>query len=53
MANFRVVLDSVDNPGKFTFIDVEDAKDLEDCIRSIRTEWNHQFTIEQITEVTE
>ena len=51
MHNFRVVLDSVDNPGKFTFIDVDNAKDQEDCINSIRTEWDHQFTIQQITEV--
>jgi hypothetical protein len=53
MANFRVVLESVDSPGKFTFVDVDDAKDLEDCINSIRTEWDHQFTVEQITQVTE
>jgi hypothetical protein len=51
MPNFRVVLESVDSPGKFTFVDVEDAKDLGDCVDHIRSEFSHQFTIEQITEV--
>lgn len=51
MTNFRVVLESVDNPGRFTFVDVFDAKDLEDCVNSIQEDWAHQFTIEQITEV--
>jgi hypothetical protein len=48
MATFRVILESIDNPGKFTFVTVEDANDLEDCINSIPSD---QFTIDQITEV--
>ena len=48
MSSFQVILESIDNPGKFTFITVEDAIDLEDCINSIPTD---QFTIDQITEV--
>jgi hypothetical protein len=48
MPTFNVILESIDNPGKFTFITVEDADDLEDCINSIPT---NQFTIDQITEV--
>jgi len=47
MATFRVILESIDNPGKFTFVTVEDANDLEDCINSIPSD---QFTIDQITE---
>ena len=48
---FNVILNSVDNPGRFTFITVEDAADLEDCINQIRSEFSHQFTIDQIKEV--
>ena len=48
MSSFKVILDSVNNPGKFTFITVEDAKDLEDLVNQIRSEFSHQFTIDQI-----
>ena len=49
--NFKVILESVDRPGRFTFIHVEDVKDLEDCVNQIRTEFSHEFTIDQIQEV--
>jgi len=48
MSTFKVILDSVDNPGKFTFITVEDANDLEDCVNQIRNDFSHQFIIDQI-----
>ena len=48
---FELILDSVDNPGKFTFITVEDCKDLEDCVNQIQSEFSHQFTIDQIKEI--
>jgi hypothetical protein len=51
MSTFKVILESVDNPGKFTFITVEDAKDLEDLVNQIRSDFSHQFTIDQIQEV--
>jgi hypothetical protein len=49
--NYKITLESVDRPGRYTFIHVEDAKDLEDCVNQIRSEFSHQFTIDQITEV--
>lgn len=51
MASFKITLDSVDNPGRFTFVTVEDCIDLEDCINHIRSEFSHQFIIDQITEI--
>jgi hypothetical protein len=51
MSTFEVILDSVANPGKFTFITVEDCKDLEDCVNHIETEFSHEFIIDQIREV--
>jgi hypothetical protein len=50
---FRVILDSVDNPGKFTFITVDGAKDLDDCLNHIRTKFSSEFVIDQIQEITE
>jgi hypothetical protein len=50
---FKVILDSVDNPGKFTFITVEDAKDLDDCLEHIRTKFSSEFVIDQVQEITE
>jgi hypothetical protein len=49
--NYKVILESVDSPGRYYFIHVEDVKDLEDCVNQIRTEFAHEFTIDQITEV--
>jgi hypothetical protein len=49
--NYKVILESVDSPGRYYFIHVEDVKDLEDCVNQIRTEFSHEFTIDQITEV--
>ena len=49
--NYKVILESVDRPGRYTFIHVEDVKDLEDCVNQIRTEFSHEFTIDQIKEV--
>ena len=49
--DYKITLESVDRPGRYTFIHVEDAKDLEDCVNQIRSEFSHQFTIDQITEV--
>ena len=49
--NFKVILESVDRPGRFTFINVEGVSDLEDCINHIRGEFAHEFTIDQIQEV--
>ena len=49
--NYKITLESVDRPGRYTFIHVEDAKDLEDCVNQIRSEFSHEFTIDQITEV--
>ena len=49
--NYKVILESVDHPGRYTFIHVEDAKDLEDCVNQIRSEFAHEFTIDQIQEV--
>ena len=49
--NYKITLESVDRPGRYTFIHVEDAKDLEDCVNHIRNEFSHEFTIDQITEV--
>lgn len=46
--NFKVTLESVNNPGKFTFITVEDAKDLEDLVNQIRSEFSTEFTIDSI-----
>ena len=51
MMNYKVILESVDRPGKYTFITVEDAKDLEECVNQIRTEFSSEFTIDQIQEV--
>ena len=48
---FKIILESVNNPGKFTFVTVEDCIDLEDCVNHIRTEFSHEFTIDQIKEV--
>jgi hypothetical protein len=48
---FKIILESVNNPGKFTFITVEDSIDLEDCVNQIRTEFSHEFTIDQIKEI--
>ena len=45
---FEVLLESVDNPGKFTFITVEDCKDLKDCVNQIQSDFSHQFIIHQI-----
>jgi hypothetical protein len=49
--NYKITLESVDSPGRYYFIHVEDVKDLEDCVNQIRTEFSHEFTIDQITEV--
>ena len=49
--NYRIILESVDRPGKYTFITVEDARDLEECVNHIRTEFSSEFTIDQILEV--
>jgi len=48
MSSFRVILNSVNNPGKFTIITVENTKDLEDCVNQIRSEFSHQFIVDQI-----
>jgi hypothetical protein len=48
---FKIILESVNNPGKFTFVTVEDCIDLEDCVNHIRTEFSHEFTIDQIKEI--
>ena len=49
---YKVILESVDSPGRYSFIHVEDAKDLEDCVNQLRSEFSHEFTIDQIQEVT-
>lgn len=50
---YKVILESTSNPGKFTFITVEGAEDLEDCVNHIRTKFSSEFTIDQITEINE
>lgn len=48
---FEIILESVANPGKFTFVTVEDCIDMEDCVNHISTEFSSQFTIDQIKQV--
>ena len=51
MMTFEVLFESVDNPGKFTFVTVEDCKDLEDCVNQIQSDFSNQFIIDQIKTV--
>jgi len=47
---FKFILESIDNWGKFSFVTVEDCRDMDDAINHVKREFS-DFTIDQITPV--
>ena len=41
---FKLILSSLDNPGRFAFITVEECGDMDDCINHVKDEFpDHQI----------
>lgn len=47
---FKFILESQLSEGKYTFVTVEDCKDLEDAVNHIHAHFKHQ-SIEKVTKV--